>query len=244
MRAALICRPMILERWRCGASNRMRSRIGSSTIPRDLRRNDLQDRGARVRLLEGDGYKVYRSLRFHPLAIEARCQEIRMRHDIGDADRLFRREREMTIEQRVELHISVAIKLAEAGSVPKCSWISIESPAESLDRMVAAHPPTKYEICSSARCAAQDRPPRRRSRPTRDENRFAWRIVIGRTTQSACGPRLRARSRSGDWRRRRAGQSPPSTRRKRCNEMLEYRTSSLRNVNRRMRLGRFRQRLG
>ena len=38
-----------------------------------------------------------------------------MRHDIGDADRLFRREREMTIEQRVELHISVAIKLAEAG---------------------------------------------------------------------------------------------------------------------------------
>ena len=31
--------------------------------------------------------------------------------------------------------------------MPKCSWISIESPAESLDRMVAAHPPTKYAIC-------------------------------------------------------------------------------------------------
>ncbi|MBB4382079.1 hypothetical protein GGD61_006770 [Bradyrhizobium sp. SBR1B] len=75
----------------------------------------LQDRGARGRFLERDGRKVYRPLRLHPLAVEARLEEVRMGHDVGHADRLFGREGEMTVEQRIELHIPVAIKLTEAG---------------------------------------------------------------------------------------------------------------------------------
>ena len=204
----------------------------------------LQDRGACVRLLEGNGYKVYRSLRFHPLAIEACCQEIRMRHDIGDADRLFRREREMTIEQKVQLHISVAIKLAEAGI--RCrnahgsrsrAWLA------SLDRMVAAHPPTKSK---PAPVPAAERRTDRRVVDLAQEGRESICVEDRhRPDDAICVWPAPAREISIRGLAKETGrQSPPSTRRKRCNEMLEYRTSSLRNVNRRMRLGRFRQRLG
>ncbi|MCS3760347.1 hypothetical protein GGE24_001077 [Bradyrhizobium centrosematis] len=75
----------------------------------------LQNRGAGDGPLEFDRRKVDRPLRFHPLAIEARLTKLRMGHDVGHADRLFGPEGEMTIEQRIELHVAVPIELTETG---------------------------------------------------------------------------------------------------------------------------------
>jgi hypothetical protein len=73
----------------------------------------LQDRGARDRFLERHGCEVYRSLRLHPLSVEAACLEVGLGHDVGHADRLARGEVEMAVEQGIKFDISVAIELAE-----------------------------------------------------------------------------------------------------------------------------------
>jgi hypothetical protein len=93
----------------------MRSRIASSTVPRERWRNTCRIVVRATVLSSSTVRKVDRPLRFHPLAIEARLTKLRMGHDVGHADRLFGPEGEMTIEQRIELHVAVPIELTETG---------------------------------------------------------------------------------------------------------------------------------